>query len=139
MNERKKAREAAKASGVPIKYPGGKFKKKDPVAPKIGSKVKLDKMLAKSMKTLSIGDKRKINMEDSSSGDEDDGDMNVDQVVPMITTKKIKKVKMASMAMQKMMKKNVRRLRKCGNKKAARKLEEKRMTAVEQAMHNLDD
>ena len=92
------------------------------------------------MKTLSIGDKRKINMEDSSSGDDsDDGDMNVDQVVPIITTKKIKKIKMASMAMQKMMKKQVRRLRKCGNKKAARKLEEKRMTAVEQAMHNMDD
>ena len=57
-------------------------------------------MLAKSMKTLSIGDKRKINMEDSSSGSDDEVDdgMKVDQVVPMITTKKIKKIKMASAA-----------------------------------------
>ena len=38
-----------------------------------------------------------------------------------------------------MMKKQVRRLRKCGNKKLARKLEEKRYTAIEQAMHNIED
>ena len=70
--------------------------RKPKVPPKIGSKVKLEKMLQKQMKTLSIGEKRKINMEDSSS-DSEDGEvseeiMEVDQItVPKITQKKIKK------------------------------------------------
>ena len=57
--------------------------RKPVVPPKIGSKVKLEKMLQRQMKTLSIGDKRKINMADSSSGE--DEAMDVDQVVPKIT------------------------------------------------------
>ena len=68
--------------------------RKPKVAPKIGSKVKLEKMLAKQMKSLSIGGKRKINMDDSSSdSDGEDGEepMQVDQVVPKRTEKKIKK------------------------------------------------
>ena len=82
------------------------------------------------MKTLSIGDKRKINMADSSSGE--DEAMDVDQVVPKITQKKIKK-KGGSMAQQKMMKKEIKRLKKTGHKKEARKLEKKRMVELEEA------
>ena len=37
------------------------------------------------MKSLSIGEKRKINMADSSSDGEDDDAMEVDQMVPRIT------------------------------------------------------
>ena len=112
--------------------------RKPVVPPKIGSQVKLEKMLAKSMKTLSIGAKRKINMEDSSSdseGEVEEEGMNVDQVVPKLTVKKIKK-KGGSMAMQKMMKKQVRRLKKTGHKKEARRLEEKRIQLADEAIAN---
>ena len=107
-----------------------KLARKPVVPPKIGSKVKLEKMLQRQMKTLSIGDKRKINMADSSSGE--DEAMDVDQVVPKITQKKIKK-KGGSMAQQKMMKKEIKRLKKTGHKKEARKLEKKRMVELEEA------
>ena len=112
--------------------------RKPVVPPKIGSKVKLEKMLAKSMKTLTIGSKRKINMEDSSSGDSDEEDegMNVDQLVPKITEKKIKK-KAGSMAMQKAMKKHIRRIRKTGHKKLARAHDERRMFDKEEAIHGV--
>ena len=61
-----------RASGKLISESRNKMARKPKVPPVIGSKVKLDKMLAKQMKSLSIGQKRKINMEDSSS--ESDGD-----------------------------------------------------------------
>ena len=51
--------------------------RKPKVAPVIGSKVKLEKMLKKSMKGLSLGSAKavkakKLNMDDSSSGESDD-------------------------------------------------------------------
>ena len=124
-------------SGRMINEARNKRARKPKVAPKIGSTVKLEKILARSMKSLSIGNKRKINMEDSSSDSdeaEDDGAMNVDQIVPKITEKKIKK-KSGSMAQQKMMKKEIRRLNKMGHKKEARKMTKKRLAGVDEATH----
>ena len=83
------------------------------------------------MKTLTIGGKRKIDMADSSSGDEDEA-MEVDQIVPKITQKKIKK-KGGSAAMQKQMKKEIKRLKKTGHKKEARKLDKTRRNDLEEA------
>ena len=80
--------------------------RKPKVAPVIGSKVKLEKMLKRQMKTLSIGSSKatkakKLNMEDSSSGSdgEAEGDEQMDTgenqalMVPRIGQAKIKKVK----------------------------------------------
>ena len=57
--------------------------------------------------------------------------MQVDYVVPKITKKKI--FKAGAMANQKMMKKEIKRLKKMGYKKEARKMDRKRIKAVEKA------
>ena len=76
-------------------------------------------------------------MEDSSSDSDGQGDeMQVDQIVPKITQKKIKK-KAGSMAQQKMMKKEIKRLKKTGHKKEARKMERTRLAGLQEAMENV--
>ena len=83
LQERKEAK-AMREEQKMVSSGRNKMARKPVVPPKIGSKVKLEKMLQKQMKSLSIGEKRKINMADSSSDGEDDA-MEVDQVVPRIT------------------------------------------------------
>ena len=89
--------------------------RKEKVAPVIGSKVKLGKMLAKAMRGLDIGAKRKINMKDSESeeSDSDIDDAEMGEENPKFTIvngKRIKKKnKTISRAVEVMLKKEIKR------------------------------
>ena len=112
--------------------------RKPKVAPVMGSKVKMDKMLKKSMKALSIGSAaatkgRKIDMasdDDSDSdmeGGEQSGQAAALAVRRVLTPKqRIKKERQSiTKAQENHLKKEIRRRLKMGSKKEARKLREK--------------
>ena len=113
--------------------------RKPKVAPVMGSKVKMDKMLKKSMKALSIGSAaatkgRKIDMASDNDSDSDmEGDEQNGQAAALavprqtLTSKqRIKKERQSiTKAQENYMKKEIRRRLKMGSKKDARKLREK--------------